>query len=88
MENTDNKKSEWQERELGALWKRQPQNGGATYLAGKLDDQGVVVFSNRNKGDNPKAPDYIVYKSKEMQQQQQNSSPRKGDSPLEEEEIL
>ena len=86
MEDTNNKKSEWQERELGALWKRQPQNGGATYLAGKLSDQGVVVFSNRNKGDNPKAPDYIVYKSKEMAQ---NSSPRKeDDSFTEEEEVL
>ena len=85
MENTDNKKSEWQERELGALWKRQPQNGGATYLAGKLNDQGVVVFSNRNKGDNPKAPDYIVYKSKEMPQ---NSSPKKEESFVEEEEVL
>ena len=84
MSDSTEQKSEWRERELGALWKRQAQNGGSTYLAGNLNGNGVVVFSNRNKGDNPKAPDYIVYKSKEMQKQQ---SPE-ADSVLEDEEVL
>jgi len=65
MNDTDNK-SEWRERELGALWKRQSKNGSTTYLAGNLNGQGVVIFGNRNKGENPKAPDYIVYKSRDV----------------------
>ena len=55
---------------MGALWKRQSQNGGTTYLAGNLKGEGVVIFGNKNKGDNPKAPDYIVYKSKDLQKKQ------------------
>jgi hypothetical protein len=64
-ENTNNNNNEWREREMGALWKRQSQNGNTTYLAGNLKGEGVVIFNNRNKKDNPKAPDFIVYKSKD-----------------------
>ena len=67
------KKSEWNERELGALWKRESRTGSQTYLAGHVvvDELGtekkikVVVFSNRNKT-NERAPDFRIYKSKEF----------------------
>ena len=71
---SENKNSEWREREMGALWKRQSQNGGTTYLAGNLKGEGVVIFGNRNKGDNPKAPDYIVYKSKDLRKRDSEQS--------------
>ena len=70
-------KSEWQNREIGALWKRTSAPSdtfprGRTYLTGKIkfDEFGeektvnVVVFSNANKK-NEKAPDFRIYISKE-----------------------
>jgi uncharacterized protein (DUF736 family) len=75
------KNSEWSEREIGALWKREGKN--QKYLTGKMkqpdgSEQQVVIFSNRNKtADNQ--PDFRVYKSvpKEAQETQsaQDSQP-------------
>ena len=62
------KSSEWKERELGALWKRDGKN--QSYLTGKLNDKQVIVFENTNKR-SEKAPDFIVYESREMQGQGQ-----------------
>lgn len=67
MEN--NNKSDWSKRDVGALWKR--ESSTQKYLSGyvKVDELGierelkVVVFSNKNKKDNPKAPDYRIYLS-------------------------
>jgi len=71
MSDNANNKNE----ELGALWKRESKNGNTKYLAGtmKLNVNGqeetvkVVVFSNDKRG-NEKAPDYRVYKQREMAQ--------------------
>ena len=76
MSDNTNKKNE----ELGALWKKE-QNGQTKYLAGtlKLDIGGqeqtvkVVVFSNDKRG-NDKAPDYRMYKQREMAQAATQSS--------------
>jgi hypothetical protein len=89
MSTENTKNNEWREREMGALWKRQSQNGNTTYLAGNLDGRGVVVFNNKNKKDNPKAPDFIVYKSKDRGDQS-NSSAQSSQSTVEDdnEEIL
>jgi uncharacterized protein (DUF736 family) len=67
--NNNNSKSDWSKRDVGALWKR--ESATQKYLSGyvKVDELGierelkVVVFSNKNKKDNPKAPDYRVYLS-------------------------
>tara|TARA_Y100001963_G_C6769301_1_gene443981 strand:- start:1053 stop:1298 length:246 start_codon:yes stop_codon:yes gene_type:complete len=56
----DKQKNEWQEREIGALWKNEGRN--QTYLTGKVGDQKVVIFSNRNKNKDNQ-PDFRVYKS-------------------------
>ena len=56
----DKQKSEWQEREIGALWKNEGRN--QTYLTGKVGDQKVVIFSNKNKNKDNQ-PDFRVYKS-------------------------
>ena len=65
------KSSEWKERELGALWKKDGKN--QSYLTGKLNDKQVIVFENTNKR-SEKAPDFIVYESRELQGATQSSS--------------
>ena len=66
---SENNKTDWSKLELGALWKR--KSATQTYLSGyiKVDELGtqkevkVVVFSNKSKKDNDKAPDFRVYLS-------------------------
>ena len=66
----ENQKSDWSKRDVGALWKR--ESAAQKYLSGyvKIDELGIetevkiVVFSNKNKKDNLKAPDYRIYLSK------------------------
>ena len=70
--SSDKTSSEWKERELGALWKRDGKN--QSYLTGKLNDKQVIVFENTNKR-SEKAPDFIVYESREMQGQGQGAPP-------------
>jgi len=67
--NTDKtaSQSDWKKRELGALWRRDGKN--QKYLSGilKFGEFGteqeirVVVFTNKGKAKNEKAPDFIVY---------------------------
>jgi len=69
MSENNTKKSEWRERELGALWIK--QGSSKNYMTGNFLSNGeripVVVFKNTNKtSDN--APDYIIYKSKPRQE--------------------
>ena len=66
-DNTENK-SEWQEREIGALWKQSGRN--QKYLSGHINDEKVVIFTNRGKTENPKAPDFRVYKSKPREEEE------------------
>ena len=59
--------SDWKKRELGALWRRDGKT--QKYLSGilKFGEFGteqeirVVVFTNKGKAKNEKAPDFIVY---------------------------
>ena len=48
----ENQKSEWEEREVGALWKKQSR-AGQKYLSGKVkvggEEVSVVCFTNDNK---------------------------------------
>jgi len=70
METENNNKTDWSKRDVGALWKREGKS--QKYLSGyvKVDELGIerelkiVVFSNKNKKDNEKAPDYRIYVSK------------------------
>ena len=68
----DKQKNEWQEREIGALWKNEGRN--QTYLTGKVGDQKVVIFSNKNKNKDSQ-PDFRVYKSEPKQQEEQAAAP-------------
>ena len=69
-ETNQNNNSEWRERELGALWVRQGK--GQKYLTGHVELETmpgvtekvkVVVFSNKDKAENERAPDYVMYRS-------------------------
>lgn len=77
MENENNQSNDWKEREIGALWRRSGKN--QKYLSGyirtgdEIDPQEVrlVVFTNKYKNENEKAPDFVVYKSEPAQKQEQ-----------------
>ena len=67
---TDKKENtEWDNREVGALWVN-AKSGGDKYLTGhiKVGDtkEKVIVFKNKFKEENEKAPDFRVYKQKEL----------------------
>ena len=66
-EQTSAGNTDWKKRELGALWRREGKN--QNYLSGtlKIGEFGVekevrvVVFTNKGKAKNERAPDFIVY---------------------------
>lgn len=68
---SEENKIDWNKRELGALWRREGKN--QNYLSGfiKVGEFGVereyklVIFTNKNKSKNPKAPDFVVYQSED-----------------------
>lgn len=67
---TNDKNSQWKEREVGALWKKKNDKG--SYCTGYLvvDELGqkikrrVIMFANKQKNKET-APDFIVYLSNE-----------------------
>ena len=68
-ENTE-KQNEWKQRELGALWIKEGRN--QKFLSGHLTVENmpgvtekvkVVVFSNKGKSENERAPDNVIYRS-------------------------
>lgn len=81
--NTNDQKNEWAKRDVGALWKR--ESATQKYLSGyvKVDELGIerelkiVVFSNKNKNNNEKAPDYRIYVSKPKEDTKQSSAVEK-----------
>lgn len=77
MENTEKqseKQSEWKSRELGALWVRAGKS--QKYLSGQIKMETmpgveetikVVVFTNKGRDKNERAPDYVVYRSEDAE---------------------
>lgn len=81
MENQtqDKQQSEWRNRELGALWVRSGKN--QKYLSGTINVETmpgvtepvkVVVFTNKGREKNERAPDYVIYRSEEASQEKTN----------------
>ena len=74
-----NENNEWSKRDIGALWRREGKN--QKYLSGylKLEDGDkevkIIVFSNKNKNNNEKAPDYRIYISKPLENPNSKSTP-------------
>lgn len=103
MQNSNQNNGEWSKRDMGALWKREGKN--QKYLSGyvKFDELGIerevkiVVFSNKSKKDNAKAPDYRIYLSTPLEDKKtatskvetkKNTQPRKQEVLEESEDIL
>jgi len=71
---SEEKQNEWSKRELGALWKRSGKS--QTYLSGfvKIGEFGVekevrlVIFTNKNRDKNERAPDFVIYESQDRPQ--------------------
>ena len=72
----EKQESKWRSRELGALWVRSGKN--QKYLSGTINVETmpgvtepvkVVVFTNKGREKNEKAPDYVVYRSEETEAQ-------------------
>lgn len=67
--------NDWSKREMGALWRREGKT--QNYLSGyvKIGEFGtekevrVIVFTNKGKAKNPKAPDFVIYESQELNAQ-------------------
>ena len=70
--NTDTN-NDWKNRELGALWRREGKQ--QNFLSGMIkvgDPLGadsvkeikVVVFTNKGKAKNERAPDFIIYEDR------------------------
>jgi hypothetical protein len=73
----EKQESKWRSRELGALWVRSGKN--QKYLSGTINVETmpgvtepvkVVVFTNKGREKNEKAPDYVVYRSEDSEQPQ------------------
>tara|TARA_B100002019_G_scaffold256386_1_gene239714 strand:- start:638 stop:916 length:279 start_codon:yes stop_codon:yes gene_type:complete len=72
----ENNNNDWKKRELGALWRREGKQ--QNFLSGTLkiqDEFGmqketkVVVFTNKGKAKNEKAPDFIIYEDRPREEQ-------------------
>jgi uncharacterized protein (DUF736 family) len=63
-EKQENK--EWTNREVGALWLNVNQKTNEKYLTGQINGEKVIMFKNKYKDENPKAPDFRVYKQKDQ----------------------
>lgn len=68
----NSQESKWRSRELGALWVKNGKN--QKYLSGSVNIETmpgvtetlkVVVFTNKNRDKNERAPDYVVYRSED-----------------------
>lgn len=74
MSDTNTSDNEWRQRELGALWRRSGKNqkylSGYIKLGDELEEREVrlIVFTNKYKSENEKAPDFVIYESTPMEQ--------------------
>lgn len=59
--------TEWNDREIGALWVNVKQGSNDRYLTGQVNGEKVIMFKNKYKDDNPKAPDFRMYKQKDQE---------------------
>ena len=90
-DSKEEQKSDWKQRELGALWRREGKQ--QNFLSGmiRIGEFGVekeikiVVFTNKGKIKNERAPDFIVYEDRPRPTDQLPEDASKENSP---EEVL
>ena len=93
---SNEQKNEWQQREVGALWKRK-SGSGQNYLSGHVtltDELGaekrikVICFSNKFKSENEKAPDLRVYLQSDDNDKSSNKTEATTANSQENEELI
>ena len=67
MSDESKAKNDWEDRELGALWVHTKPDG-TKYLTGSVNKEKIIIFKNKYKEENERAPDFRVYKQKAMEQ--------------------
>jgi len=67
MSEENTTKSDWEDRELGALWVNTKPDG-TKYLTGTINKQKIIIFKNKFKEENERAPDFRIYKQKALEQ--------------------
>jgi len=88
MSEENKKNSDWKEREVGALWKKEGQS--QNYYSGRIDlskikDQDkvqVVGFANKSKKEYPNSPDVILYVAAIAEKKEDSSEPVDDESPM------
>ena len=75
--------TEWSDREIGALWTNVNPKTNDKYLTGHINGEKVILFKNKYKSENEKAPDLKVYKQKDA-----NSNEVKPKDIEEEDELI
>lgn len=83
----DTKNTEWTDREIGALWLNVNQKTQEKYLTGKVNGEKVILFKNKYKSENEKAPDFRMYKQKD-QDSSASSSQTKEESFDDDEDMI
>ena len=83
----DTKNTEWTDREIGALWLNVNQKTQEKYLTGKVNGEKVILFKNKYKSENEKAPDFRMYKQKD-QDSSASSSQSKEESFDDDEDMI
>ena len=92
--NKDEKRNEWKEREVGALWVQKSAKGqkymtGHVSISPNTENTKVVIFENSGKKDengkvkNEKAPDFRVYLSETTQSSNKSETTDKASSQKE-----
>lgn len=83
----DTKNTEWTDREIGALWLNVNQKTQEKYLTGKVNGEKVILFKNKYKSENEKAPDFRMYKQKDQDSVATSSEPKEESFDAEEDMI-
>ena len=91
MSNEQNK-TDWQERELGALWAK-TSNSGNQYMTGHIEFKGdagklqLVVFKNKSKYNDDgtvksqNAPDLRIFRSEPKEERENKPEPETASAP-------
>lgn len=94
MSETNKNDNEWKQRELGALWRRSGKSqkylSGYIKVGNELEEKEVrlIVFTNKYKSENEKAPDFVIYESTPMEGQASPTvSSKQQSQPAESEEV-
>ena len=80
--------TEWTNRELGALWLNVNQKTNEKYLTGHINNEKVIMFKNKFKDENPKAPDFRIYKQKDQEEKASSAEAPKAAEEEQEDDLI